>query len=141
MKAQLEYSYQNKRTKCEGIHPAAAATVLTPHWVIDLSPAFGVKSSFELRRNAVQPNQAFLLSHFVWLLLILHDYFFAKGSIPPVSQWPQLPMPAHSNPRQTVPELLPELFVSVVVQQDIEPHQVFPNLWTQQSYHPLHEVL
>ena len=107
MKAQLEYSYQNKRTKREGIHPAAAATVLTPHWAIDLSPAGGIKSSFESRRNAVQQNQAFLLSHFVWLLPILHYDFLAKGSIPSVSQWPQLPMPAHSNPRQTVPELLP----------------------------------
>ena len=69
----FEDSYQKKRRKREGSHSPAAATALTTHWGEDLTPAGIVISSFELWRNAMHQNHAFLLSQFVGALLILKD--------------------------------------------------------------------
>ena len=66
-------SYQKQRRKLEGSHSPAAATVLTTHWREDLTPAGAVISSFELFRNAMIQNHAFLLSQFVGTLFILYD--------------------------------------------------------------------
>ena len=136
----FEDSYQKKRKKREGSHSPAAGTVLPTHWREDLTLAGGVISSFELFRNAMHQNHAFLLSHSVGLLSVLSDQSLTKTSILTVRQWPQLAMPAHPNPWQQPPEVEPKGAVTIVVQQHIQPHQVFPRT-CQEFHHHLQEVL
>ena len=103
----FEDSYQKKWRKLEGSHSPAAATVLTPHFLTYLSTAGRLISTFEFVWNAVQPNQTFLVTHSVCLLLFLKDQSFAIRTILPVCQKPQLAIPVNANRWQKTPELLP----------------------------------
>ena len=136
----FEDSYQKQRRKLEGSHSPAAATVLTTHWTEDLTPAGGVISSNELWRNAMHQNHAFLLSQFVGMLLILNDQSLTIPSIAIVTQWPQLAMSAHPHPWQQAPEVESKGVVTVVVQEHIQPHQVFPAT-CKEAHHQFYEVL